>query len=185
MLYATPFGIGNREEYPRVVGFFDDTSGGSYRQPALWNLVYHFHRLPDTSVRYPPYSRRLLRYPPACTQSTLQADIRHCSSVRSEDNAGVDDERAPWAPRHSETEQRRMDCQLRYDLEMEFRKIGWGDPALVYDEEQDLFRFRDGRFAFSREHADCEALGYQQAYLMPEYYDEGLDGVTYLKLFAK
>ncbi len=30
-----------------------------------------------------------------------------------------------------------------------------------------------------------EALGYWQAYLMPEYYDEGLDGVTYLKLFPK
>ena len=29
-----------------------------------------------------------------------------------------------------------------------------------------------------------EALGYWQAYVMPEYYDEGLDGVTYLKLFA-
>jgi ribosomal protein S18 acetylase RimI-like enzyme len=28
-----------------------------------------------------------------------------------------------------------------------------------------------------------EALGYRQAYVMPEYYDEGLDGVTYLKLF--
>jgi ribosomal protein S18 acetylase RimI-like enzyme len=30
-----------------------------------------------------------------------------------------------------------------------------------------------------------EDLGYQQAYVMPEYYDEGLDGVTYLKLFPK
>ena len=30
-----------------------------------------------------------------------------------------------------------------------------------------------------------EALGYRQAYVMPEYYDEGLDGVTYLKLFAR
>jgi ribosomal protein S18 acetylase RimI-like enzyme len=30
-----------------------------------------------------------------------------------------------------------------------------------------------------------EALGYGQAYVMPEYYDEGLDGVTYLKLFPK
>jgi ribosomal protein S18 acetylase RimI-like enzyme len=29
-----------------------------------------------------------------------------------------------------------------------------------------------------------KALGYRQAYVMPEYYDEGLDGVTYLKLFA-
>jgi ribosomal protein S18 acetylase RimI-like enzyme len=31
----------------------------------------------------------------------------------------------------------------------------------------------------------CEALGYRQAYVMPEYYDEGLDGVTYLNLFPK
>jgi ribosomal protein S18 acetylase RimI-like enzyme len=29
------------------------------------------------------------------------------------------------------------------------------------------------------------ALGYQYVYTMPEYYDEGLDGVTYLKLFPK
>jgi len=41
---------------------------------------------------------------------------------------------------------------------MESRKVGWGDPALVYDEEKDLFRFRDGHFAFSREHADWELL---------------------------
>jgi hypothetical protein len=41
---------------------------------------------------------------------------------------------------------------------MEFRKVGWGDPALIYDEEQDLFRFRDGRFAFSRDHAYWELL---------------------------
>src|SRR5215207_6893237 len=47
---------------------------------------------------------------------------------------------------------------LRYDLEMESRNVGWGDPALVYDEEKELFRFRDGRFAFSREHADWELL---------------------------
>jgi ribosomal protein S18 acetylase RimI-like enzyme len=30
-----------------------------------------------------------------------------------------------------------------------------------------------------------EALGYRQAYMMPEYYEEGIDGVTYLKLFPK
>src|SRR3712207_4455115 len=30
-----------------------------------------------------------------------------------------------------------------------------------------------------------EALGYRQAYVMPEYYGEGLDGVTYLRLFPK
>jgi hypothetical protein len=37
---------------------------------------------------------------------------------------------------------------------MESRKVGWEDPALVYDEEKDLFHFRNGRFAFFREHAD-------------------------------
>jgi hypothetical protein len=41
---------------------------------------------------------------------------------------------------------------------MESRKIGRGGPALVYDEEKDLFRFRDGRFAFSRDHADWQFL---------------------------
>ena len=67
------------------------------------------------------------------------------------------DERAPWAPRHSETEQRRMDAELLYEFEMEARRQGFlADPAYVYDEEHDLFRFRDGRFAFSRA---CYELG--------------------------
>jgi ribosomal protein S18 acetylase RimI-like enzyme len=30
-----------------------------------------------------------------------------------------------------------------------------------------------------------QALGYSRAYTMPEYYGEGLDGVTYLKLFPR
>ena len=66
------------------------------------------------------------------------------------------DERTPRAKRHSE--QRKRDAPLRYELEMESRKVGWGDPALVYEEEKDFFRFRDGRFAFSREHADWDLL---------------------------
>jgi hypothetical protein len=65
-------------------------------------------------------------------------------------------ERTPWAKRRSE--QRKRDAALRYELEMESRKRGWGDPALVYDEKKDLFLFRDGCFAFSREHADWELL---------------------------
>ena len=68
------------------------------------------------------------------------------------------DERAPWAPRRSETEERRRLSELHYDLEIEYRKVGWGDPAVVYDEEKELFRFVDGRFAFSREHADWKLL---------------------------
>jgi hypothetical protein len=68
----------------------------------------------------------------------------------------VGNERAPWAKRRSE--QRKRDAALRYDLEMESRKVGWGDPALVYDEEKEVFRFVDGKFAFSREYADWELL---------------------------
>ena len=71
-------------------------------------------------------------------------------------NARVDYERTPWTRQRSE--QRKRDAALRYDLEMESCKVGWGDPALVYDEEKDLFLFTDGRFAFSRGHADWELL---------------------------
>jgi hypothetical protein len=42
---------------------------------------------------------------------------------------------------------------------MFMRSVGHPDPALFYyDEENDLFRFRDGRFAFSREWADWVLL---------------------------
>ena len=50
----------------------------------------------------------------------------------------MDDEKIPWAPRCSGAAQRRIACELRCDLEMEFRKVGWGDPALLYDEQKDL-----------------------------------------------
>jgi hypothetical protein len=66
------------------------------------------------------------------------------------------DDKAPWAKRLSE--QRKRDAALRYDLEMESPKVRSGDPASVYDEEKDLIRFTDDRFAFSREHADWELL---------------------------
>ena len=69
----------------------------------------------------------------------------------------MDYERTPWAKRHSE--QRKRDAALRYEQEMESRKVGWQDSALVYEEEKDLFRFRDGPFASSREHADWDLLG--------------------------
>ena len=38
------------------------------------------------------------------------------------------------------------------------RSFRWNDPTYVYDEEKDLFRWTDGKFAFSREHADWELL---------------------------
>ena len=43
-----------------------------------------------------------------------------------------------------------------YEVEMLFREEGISD--FVYDEETDLFRFPDGRFAFSRTHADLKLL---------------------------
>ncbi len=63
-----------------------------------------------------------------------------------------------WFPKRGESEMRRLRAEVLYDLEVELRKIGWGDPAFVYDEEHDLFRFTDGRFAFSSRHADWELL---------------------------
>ena len=43
-----------------------------------------------------------------------------------------------------------------YEIEMFFREEGLFD--FIYDEENDLFRFKDGRFAFSRTHADVKLL---------------------------
>jgi hypothetical protein len=64
-----------------------------------------------------------------------------------------------WFPKHSETEKRRVTAETLYDLEMECRRQGWGvDPALIYDERRELFRFRDGKFAFSRTHGNWELL---------------------------
>jgi hypothetical protein len=58
----------------------------------------------------------------------------------------------------SDAEWRRRAANVLYELETAFREEGWGDPALLYDEEGDLYRYRDGRFAFSREWADWSVL---------------------------
>jgi hypothetical protein len=63
-----------------------------------------------------------------------------------------------WFEKRSETEQRKGNARLLYDFEVECRRQGWGDPAFVYDEEHDLFTWTDGKFAFSREHADWALL---------------------------
>ena len=64
-----------------------------------------------------------------------------------------------WFGNLPETEMRRVTAETLYDLEMECRRQGWGaDPALVFDEERELFRFRDGKFAFSRKHAEWRLL---------------------------
>jgi hypothetical protein len=63
-----------------------------------------------------------------------------------------------WFDKRREADLRKISARVLYDFELECRRQGWGDPAFVYDEELDLFRFTDGRFAFSREHADWELL---------------------------
>jgi hypothetical protein len=64
----------------------------------------------------------------------------------------------PWSPRRSLAERRRNLARTYYDFEVECQEQGWGDAAYVHDEERGLFRFHDGRFAFSREHADWTLL---------------------------
>ena len=51
---------------------------------------------------------------------------------------------------------RRRQAKALYEIEMLFREEGLS--SFAYDEEQDLFRFPDGRFAFSRTHADLKFL---------------------------
>jgi hypothetical protein len=51
---------------------------------------------------------------------------------------------------------------MLYETEMLLREDG--SSGFVYDEERDLFRFKDGHFAFSRTHANTRLLqkrGYQ------------------------
>ena len=55
----------------------------------------------------------------------------------------------------------RQAAKVLYDLQMGLREANMSE--LNYDEEQDCFRFRDGRFAVSEAKADwklLEELGY-------------------------
>ena len=57
----------------------------------------------------------------------------------------------------SDRERRRRRAAALYEFEMALHEEVLSD--FIYDEKQDLFRFReDGRFAFSREWADVKFL---------------------------
>lgn len=58
----------------------------------------------------------------------------------------------------SDRERRRRAASVLYNSEMFMRSVGHPDPALLYDKENDLFRFRAGKFSFSREWADWPLL---------------------------
>jgi hypothetical protein len=53
-------------------------------------------------------------------------------------------------------ELRRRQAKALYEIEMFFREEGLS--SFIYDEQKDLFRFPDGRFAFSRTYADLKLL---------------------------
>src|SRR5215210_6560248 len=56
----------------------------------------------------------------------------------------------------SDQERRRRRADALYVFEMMLREEGISD--FVYDKEKGLFRFPEGRFAFSREWADIDLL---------------------------
>ncbi len=58
--------------------------------------------------------------------------------------------------RFGSDQERRRRANALYVFEMMLREEGISD--FVYDEEQDLFRFPNGKFAFSREWADIDLL---------------------------
>ncbi len=56
----------------------------------------------------------------------------------------------------SDRKRSRGRAEMLYELEMALRAEGISD--FIYDEKHDLFRFPDGRFAFSKEWADVTVL---------------------------
>jgi hypothetical protein len=60
-----------------------------------------------------------------------------------------------WPESSGQLRQRR-EAEVLYTFEVMLREMGFSD--FVYDEEEDLFRFRDGCFAFSRHHVDTKLL---------------------------
>ncbi len=64
-----------------------------------------------------------------------------------------------WAPaaKLSEAERRREEAAGLFEIEETALEFGF-PTGLVYDAEADVFRFPDGRFAFSRRYADIRLL---------------------------
>jgi ribosomal protein S18 acetylase RimI-like enzyme len=68
-----------------------------------------------------------------------------------------------------------------------------GIASALVERAEEFVRGEDGRGLYAADtpvtnegaRRFYEALGYRQAYVMPGYYDAGLDGVTYLKTFAE
>jgi hypothetical protein len=63
-----------------------------------------------------------------------------------------------WFESTRESDLRKSRARTLYDFEVECRWQGWGDPACVFDEEKDLFRLTDGRYASCLE-CPCACIG--------------------------
>ena len=96
--------------------------------------------------------RRPRRAPPYARWTFLEEILCRLQS-HSADNLRMERGKGFFGRTQSETERRRTLARTYYDFEVECRVQGRGDPAFVYDEEHDLFRF-PRQFAFSREQAD-------------------------------
>ncbi len=62
--------------------------------------------------------------------------------------------RVDWYPNKQPSERRRVQDEAMFKVELGLREEVMVEPLLVYDEEQELLRFRDCRFAFSRRYAN-------------------------------
>jgi hypothetical protein len=56
-----------------------------------------------------------------------------------------------------DSERRRRRAEVLYEIETKVTEDGWPSD-FVYDAENDLYRFPDGDFAFSREYANERRL---------------------------
>ena len=58
------------------------------------------------------------------------------------------------------SEWRKRSAEARYDTALKlYRDVGWIEEGLLFDEENEVFRFReDGVFAFSRDYANWKEL---------------------------
>jgi hypothetical protein len=85
-----------------------------------------------------------------------------------DDNSVVDKEKASWA--HHAAPRRSWQAGLPAPLQPgDGIPVGRvGSPRLVYDEEKNLFRFRDGRFAFSYLIAYAAIVSLVRESLFPE-----------------
>jgi hypothetical protein len=85
----------------------------------------------------------------------VASDGHRGTSQRTRGHLGSTDKELEVAKRFLDARSRE-EAEGLYEFEIILREMGLSD--FVYDQEEDLFRCKDGRFAFSRERADTKLL---------------------------